>query len=558
DELRAHGHQFRTGSDSEVLAHAYDAWDLDFLDRLDGMFAFALWDEARGRLVLARDRLGEKPLYHAAAGGLLLFASELSALRSHPACPDTLDPMALSAYLALEYVPAPRTMLEGVEKLEPATALILENGAVRCHRYWSLVPRSSRTDYRTAVAELRTHLADAVRSRLVSDVPAGVFLSGGLDSSVVAALAAREGRVETFSIGFTEASFDESSYARDVAKHIGSQHHEHILRADDMVGLVPRLPEMLDEPLGDASILPTHVLSRFARERVTVALGGDGGDELFAGYPMHQAQRIAPLLRQLPGPAHALMRGALDLLPASARNFSFGFKARTLLSGSAYGPPENHARWMASFSPEWQQQLLTPEIRRLGGDGAGAFTAIEAAWQRTTGWPMLGRVSLLDLYTYLPNDILTKVDRASMAVALEVRAPFLARDVVEFAAALPDQYRMRALQGKRILRDAARDLLPERILRRRKKGFGIPVAAWLRTSLRPLLLEVLSPGPLRDAGLFRPQFVEHLVREHLSGRRDHRKPLWTLLVFELWRRHAGTPRLPPPAPASVPARARRG
>ncbi len=537
-ELDARGHAFRTGSDSEVVAHAYDAWGLDFLDRLDGMFAFALWDGERRRLLLARDRLGEKPLYHASAGGLLLFASELTALRAHPACPDTIDEEALSAYLALEYVPAPATILAGVRKLEPATALLLEDGRARIHRYWELRPPSSAPPpYEDAVTELRRRLEGAVRSRLVSDVPVGVFLSGGLDSSVIAALAVRERSLDTFSIAFTEASFDESTFAREVARHIGSRHHEQVLRGDEMIDLVPHLPSILDEPIGDASIVPTHALSRFARERVTVALGGDGGDELFAGYPMHQAHRVAPWLRRVPGVAHRTAAGLASLPRPSERNFSLGFRVRTLMRGSSWPPPENHGRWMASFSPEEQERLLTPETWAAAGGGHSAFAALHRAWERTTGWPPLTRTGLLDLYTYLPNDILTKVDRASMAVALEVRAPYLARAVVEFAATLPDAYRMRGLQGKRILRDVARDLLPASILRRPKKGFGIPVAAWLRGPLRTLLQDTLEPAGIRAAGLFDATVVHQLVGEHLSRRRDHRKPLWTLLVFELWRRH---------------------
>lgn len=535
-KLRAQGHVFRTSSDSEVVAQAYDAWGLDFLERLDGMFALALWDGARRRLILARDRIGEKPLFHAVLDGVLLFGSELSALRAHSSCPCDIDADALSTYLALEYVPAPRTILRGIEKLEPGTALILEEGTVRLHRYWTLRPSTSTASYAEAVDTLRHLLTRAVESRLVSDVPVGVFLSGGLDSSLVAACAARAGQVDTFSIGFREGSFDESAHARRVAEHIRSTHHELILHADDMLDLVPRLPTILDEPLGDASILPTFVLSRFARERVTVALGGDGGDELFAGYPMHQAHRIAPWVRLLPSPIHAAARTLVDLLPASERNFSFGFKLRTFLSGSAYEPPENHGRWMASFPPEAQHGLLSRDVRESAGNECSGFIALEEAWERTSGWPPIGRAALLDLYTYLPNDVLTKVDRASMAVALEVRAPFLARDVVEFAFSLPDSYRMRGLRGKRILRDAARGVLPESIIRRPKKGFGIPVAAWLRTSLRPLLLDILDSRSLRDTGLFEPAYVERLVQEHLSGRKDHRKPLWTLLVFELWRR----------------------
>jgi asparagine synthase (glutamine-hydrolysing) len=538
-ELRMRGHRFATASDAEVAAHAYDAYGVDFLERLDGMFALALWDGARRRLVLARDRMGEKPLYHTVADGQLIFASELSAILAHPAVDGSIDPRALSAYLALEYVPAPATMVRGVSKLEPGTALVLEDGRIEQRRWWRLKPRVAEPvpPYDDAVRELRAKLEHAVRSRLVSDVPLGIFLSGGIDSSAVAALAAREGALETFSIGFEEGSFDESRHARAVAARIGSHHHERIVRAAEMPDLVPRLGALLDEPIGDASILPTSALSRFARERVTVALGGDGGDELFAGYPMHQAQRVARPFRALPDGARSLLGAVSRRMPVSHRNFALGFKVNTFLRGAGERPPLNHALWMSSFSPAEQRALLTTDALAAAAEGKGAFRAMLDAWSQSAGQPPLARASHLDALTYLPNDILMKVDRASMAVALEVRAPFLARDVVEFAFSLPDEYRMKRLRGKRILRDAVRDLVPETVLRRGKKGFGMPVAAWLNGPLRPLAHDVLSPERLNAAGLFRPEHVERLLREHHEGRFDHRKPLWTLLVFELWREH---------------------
>jgi asparagine synthase (glutamine-hydrolysing) len=543
-ELEARGSRFRTASDSEVAAHAYDTWGLDFLDRLDGMFALAIWDGVQRRLVLARDRMGEKPLFHATVDGLLLFASELSSILAHPAVTHDIDPTALREYLTLEYVPAPRSLIRGVHKLEPASALILENGTVRDHRYWSIDmrPPSRAIAYEDAVAELRAKLETAVYSRLVSDVPLGIFLSGGIDSSTVAALAARHGALETFAIGFDEPSFDESTHARAVAAHIGSRHHEHVVRSHEMPDIVPRLGSILDEPIGDASILPTVVLSRFARERVTVALGGDGGDELFAGYPMHQAHRVAAAARALPTVA---IRGAANVvrrLPVTHGNFTFAFKAATFLRGAAAEPPVNHALWMSSFPPSAHSDILTDDMM-AGAQGNDPLDAFHRRWLESAGAPLLARATHLDATTYLPNDILTKVDRASMSVALEVRAPFLARDIVEFAFSLPDSYRMRGLRGKRILRDAVRDLLPPAIIRRPKKGFGMPVGAWLNGSLRDLTNDLLAPAAVRDAGFFRPSAIARLLDEHHRHVADHRKPLWTLLMFELWRRAQVTSRL---------------
>jgi asparagine synthase (glutamine-hydrolysing) len=548
EQLSQSGHRFRTHSDTEVAAHAYDRWGLDFLDRLDGMFALALWDARRRRLVLARDRMGEKPLYYAIADGFLVFASELTSLRAYSGIRSDLDLRSLSQYLALEYVPAPNTILRGVQKLEPGQALVLEDGKTRLFTYWQLDGRRTieKLDYGEAVTRLRTLLDDAVKSRLVSDVPLGVFLSGGIDSSTIAALAARHGALDTFAIGFREPTFDESQHALRVAAHIGSRHRDRLLRAEEMPNLVPRLPMILDEPLGDASIIPTTLLSSFAREHVTVALGGDGGDELFAGYPMHQAHRLARYARIAPGPMRALMQQGVRALPMRHTNFSLRFKAEIFLKGAVLPPPLNHAQWMSSFTPEHQRQLLTPEVWMELGREFDPFEPIQQAWQRTAGAPLLGRATMLDALTYLPNDILMKVDRASMHVGLEVRAPFLARAVTEFAYSLPDAFRMKWLTGKRLIRDAVRDLLPREILHRPKKGFGIPVAAWLNGPLRPLVNDLLASDSIGQSGLFRAEHVHRLVREHAEGRADHRKPLWTLLVFELWRRHHLRNRKPEP------------
>lgn len=541
-ELERLGSRFRTASDSEIVAHAYDVWGLDALDRFDGMFALAIWDEAERTLLLARDRMGEKPLFWTVADGLLVFGSELSALLAHPAVQPAIDAAALSEYLALDYVPAPRCLVRGVNKLEPGTALVLAGGSVRTHRYWSIdpLPAASPERYDVSVRTLRRLLDDAVATRLVSDVPLGVFLSGGLDSSTVAALAARHGALDTFSIGFDEASFDESAHARAVAAHIGSRHHERVVRGTEMPELVPALGSMLDEPIGDASILPTWVLSSFAREHVTVALGGDGGDELFAGYPMHQAHRLAGAVRAMPAPALAAAQWSAARLPVSHANFAFGFKATTFLRGAAHPPPVNHGMWLASFTPADLSTLLLPELRAAAGTH-DPFTALHDAWAASDGAPLLARATHLDATTYLPNDILTKVDRASMAVSLEVRAPLLARSIVEFAFDLPDAYRMRGLTGKRILRDAARELLPAVIIDRPKKGFGMPVAAWLNGPLAPLVDDMLGEDAIRAGGLFDPAAVRRMLDQHRRRERDLRKPLWTLLVFELWR----TAHIPP-------------
>jgi asparagine synthase (glutamine-hydrolysing) len=533
-ELADGGAVFRTKSDSEVVAHAFDRWGAACLDRLDGMFALAVWDGAERRLLLARDRMGEKPLFYCVRAGLLLFASELTALLAHPAVEANIDACALREYLTLEYVPAPRSLIRGVHKLEPGTCLTLAGGAIALNRYWAPVPRPAAEPlpYRQAVAGLRQRLEQAVTSRLMSDVPLGVFLSGGIDSSTVAALAARHGPIDTFSIGFQDPSFDESSYAALVARHIGSRHHERRLEAHEMPDLVPRLGSLLDEPIGDASIVPTALLSRFAREHVTVALGGDGGDELFGGYPMHQAERVARVMHRLPRPVLAAAATAADRLPVAHGNFSFGFRARTFLHGLTSAPQRQHATWMSSFEPDAHDALLVPELAAAARE-CNPFRAFDEVWDQSAGAPPLARACHLDARLYLPNDVLVKVDRASMSVGLEVRAPLLAAAVVEFAFALPDAYRMRRLTGKRILRDAVRDLLPAEILRRPKKGFGIPVAAWIAEPLRELVHDTLRSRSAAE--FFRPAAVEKLLSEHERRVRDHRKPIWTLLALLLWR-----------------------
>jgi asparagine synthase (glutamine-hydrolysing) len=542
-ELEGHGHRFRTRSDTEVAARAYDQWGVDFLERLEGMFALAVWDGDNHRLVLARDRLGEKPLFYTIAGGALIFASELTSVCEHPLVSKSIDMEALSAYLALEYVPAPRSIIQGVCKLRPGTALTLEGGEQKLEHYWRLSPRPFLEPTISDAAQwLRDRLDAATRSSLVSDVPLGVFLSGGLDSSVVAALAARHGAVKTFSIGFREKSFDERPYARRVAQKIGAEHHELVLEGTEMPDLVPSIGAMLDEPLADASLVPTTLLSRFARRHVTVALGGDGGDELFGGYPMYQAHQIAFLGRRIPaGIARLLDAMAAGGRAVSHRNFSTGFKIRTFLRGARLDPPYNHVAWMSSWLPDEQESLLTDTVWESAARGCLALTSIEDAWAASEGTEIGVRARYLDTVGYLPGDILTKVDRASMSVGLEVRAPFLARPVVELAFALPQGYHMRRLTGKRLVREAFSDILPPEVLTRPKKGFGVPVGRWLNGPLREMTDDLLSASALRSAGLFRPSEVRRRLDEHRAGVRDHRKPLWTLMVFELWRRSAVLP-----------------
>jgi asparagine synthase (glutamine-hydrolysing) len=548
-DLQARGHTFRSCGDTEVLVHGYEEWGDELLPGLDGMFAFAIWDAKRRRLLAARDRMGKKPFYFASiaragAPPLFAFASELKALLTVPGFERSIDPEALCRYLVHEYVPPPHSIFRGARKLAAGERLRLDfqgGGACepRIDHYWELSfahePRELHDD--DAAAQLREHLLRSVRRRLVADVPVGIFLSGGIDSSTVAVFAAEAagaGNVHTFSVGFSEGSFDESSHARRVADFLGTHHREERLDARALLDILPAVGDFLDEPFADASVVPTYLLSRFARRHVTVALGGDGGDELFAGYQTFLAEAWGRLfLDRTPAALQAALAAAARLLPARSDYFSLDFKVNQFLQGGNLPGPRRHQRWLASFLPEQLPSLLRADLARaLPGDPLAAVDARARSGPACTAWDRL-----LDFYArfYLPDDINTKVDRASSAVGLEVRAPFLDTALVDFACRLPAHMRLRWRSPKFILKHAMRGRLPKAILGRRKQGFAVPVARWMREDLAPALRDELAPEKLRREGCFNPTFVERLLGEHLSGRRDWRKALWTLFVFERWR-----------------------
>jgi asparagine synthase (glutamine-hydrolysing) len=555
-DLQARGHVFRSQGDTEVLVHGYEEWGDEVVARVDGMFAFALWDARKRRLLAARDRMGKKPLYfariaRAGAPPLFAFASELKALLRVPGFDRGIDHEALGRYLVHEYVPPPHTIFRGARKLGAGQRLRLDIGGdgtsqPRVDRYWDLPfaeqPRVVNDD--EAASDLRGLLLSAVRRRLVADVPVGIFLSGGIDSSSVAALAAElagPANVRTFSIGFSDASFDESSHARRVARHLGTHHSEERLDARALLDVLPRVVDFLDEPLADASIVPTYLLSAFTRQHVTVALGGDGGDELFAGYQTFLAEAWGRLyFDHTPAAVRRLVETAARLLPARTGYFSLDFKVNQFLQGGNVPGPRRHQRWMASFLPEQFPALLAPTLRH-----AAACDPLAAVDLRAQDGPARTAADrLMDYYAhfYLSGDVNTKVDRASGAVGLEVRAPFLDTALVEFACRLPPDQRLRGRTPKYILKRAMRGRLPDDILDRKKQGFAVPVARWMRTDLATALRDELAPDKLRREGLFDPGFVQGLVGDHLSGRRDRRKALWTLFMFERWLGRWGGPR----------------
>lgn len=539
DELEKRGHAFRTASDTEVLPHLYEEYGQEMVQHLNGMFALALWDDKRRRLFIARDRFGEKPLYWGIFDQTLLFASEPKVLLAHPSVKADLNLDALRQYLSFDYVPAPLSIYKGINKLPAAHWLMLENGQVTVERYWKLSYKTGQPapSVPDAAFHLRELLADSVRLRLVSDVPLGVLLSGGIDSSMVAALAvlaAGSETVKTFSIGFAESSFDESQYARRVAKFLGTDHHEERFAASLAANLVADIGAWMDEPLADPSLVPTYLLSRFTRKHVTVALGGDGGDEIFAGYPMYFGHRMARAYLTLPRfVRQGLVEPAVNLLPVKTKNLSFDYRARRFVTASHYDEVGRHHVWFGSFTPADQEALLTEQVREAS-DG-DIYRDARRIFDECDSDDSTERAQCLDTNLYLAEGILTKVDRASMAVSLEVRAPYLDLRVAEYAASLPPRYKLHGYTSKYILKRAAKGLVPPFVWRRGKKGFGVPIAKWLKNELRPLAHDLLAPGRIRQSGLFNPQFVAQLLEEHDRGVANHRKLLWTLLSFELWR-----------------------
>jgi asparagine synthase (glutamine-hydrolysing) len=531
-QLAAMGHVFRTDhSDTEVLVHGYEAWGDDLPRRLNGMFAFAIYDRARRRIFIARDRFGKKPLYYWCAPGLFAFASELTSLVKHPGVERRLDRTSLAKLFGYGFIPSPRSLYEGVKRLEGGHHLTFDldsPGNVRIGKYWEFsieppqrVPADPEGEWGE---ELRHLLSQAVKRRLMSDVPLGVFLSGGIDSSTVLAYASEPGsahRVQTFSIGFREPSFDESEPARAVAKHFGSDHHEELLSIERARDLVPVVLGKLDEPFGDPSIVPTYQLCGFARRSVTVALGGDGGDELFAGYDPIKALAPAHWYRTL---VPAWMRGGVrklaELLPVSDANMSLDFRIKRGLRGAHYSSE--------LWNPTWLGPLEAKDVAELLGEPIAVEDLYSEAihiWESSRATHVVDKT--LEFYTrlYLPDDILVKADRASMMNSLEVRSPFLDQDVVDFARRIPHEYKYRNGMTKYILKSALKGVVPDWVLQRRKKGFGIPLTRWLRTWN--------DDGLGRASALVRnPAWTAARLAEHKAGARDNRLALWCLLALE--------------------------
>jgi len=536
DRLEKLGHTFYTNSDTEAIVHAYDRYGVDCPKHLRGMFAFAIWDTRAQALFLARDRVGKKPLLYAQINGQFVFASEFSALLLHPDINREIDPAALDKYLSFMCVPAPLTAFRSIRKLEPGHSLRWRNGNVTIERYWQ--PDFSRKlDISEEEAGERAVdiLREAVRVRLMSEVPLGAFLSGGIDSSTVVALMseASSERVKTFSIGFEEQDFSELHHARRVAEHVGADHSEFIVRPDAME-VLPLLVEHYGEPYADSSAIPTYYVARETRKHVTVALNGDGGDEAFAGYERYAAMQLAERYHRLPALLReSLIEQAVGLLPSSEMRRSRVRDAKRFLKAASLPKVERYLRWVSAFDAEQKLAIYSDEFRHQT-DSAAAKHLLEPWFAHANGSGIVDAALLTDIMTYLPNDLLVKVDIATMAVSLEARSPFLDHHVIEFAASLPEKLKLRGLTTKYLLKRVLRRLLPPEILNRRKMGFGVPIGHWFRGTLQPFMRQKLLSDKALGRNLFQPGVVRHLIDQHTEGEKDNSAQLWTLLMLELW------------------------
>ncbi len=537
--LEADGFALRTACDTEVLIHLYLRDGPRFLSDLRGMFAIALWDRRRRLLLLARDRFGIKPLYYSSLAGRLSFASELKALLEDPELPREVDRDALHSFLAFNSIPAPQTIFGSARKLPAGHLLTCSESGVHLERFARPAPVArgqTASGSREALAqELRERLLDSVRAHLLADVPVGVLLSGGVDSSVLTALASSlcPEPIKTFSIGFRERSFDELHLARQVARRCRTDHHELVLRPD-VAHLLPKLVAAFDEPFADSSALPTYLVCALAAEHVKVVLSGEGGDELFGGYETYAADQLAYTADRIaPGIGRSAARLAplVGLLPSASTRVSLDYRAKRFTAAAALPPLERHHGFKEIFSSEERSALLRERWRDPGSDPLAPW---RARFAETEGAPMLARLQDVDLGVYLVDDLLVKTDRMSMIHGLEARVPFLDPVVAELALALPTHHKVLALSKKRLLRRAAAPLLPQAVLRARKRGFSIPAAAWLRGELEPLARQLLARERIASQGFFEPTVVTGLLEQHLARRVDRSRQLWGLMCFSLW------------------------
>jgi asparagine synthase (glutamine-hydrolysing) len=533
--LEQRGHLFKTQADTEVIVHAYEEYGPECVILFNGMFAFALWDARARRLVLARDRLGIKPLYYWCGPDRLVFASELKAMMLHPQVPRQVDLEALDLFLTLEYIPAPRTIYGGVVKLLPGHLLVVEDGKLKVTQYWDVPYRPVNQSQAECGEMLAGLIKEAVHLRLISDVQLGAFLSGGIDSSAIVGYMSQglSEPVRTFAIGFEDETYDELPWAEMVAKHFGTRHNVEVLKSDQPE-LAERLVAQFDEPFGDTSIFPTYLVSRLASRQVKVALSGDGGDELFAGYDTYLAERLDRYYGRLPRPLRqqALPKFAGWLPPQAAKKGMIN-RVKRMVEGGALDPSLHHARWMIFLNSDEKNSLYTSDLRTTLSDHL-ATELLRTYFEKARSFDRLAQQQYVDIKTYLADDILTKVDRMSMAVSVEARVPLLDYHIVEFALNLPPSMKLNGVRTKSILRQALKGMVPQPVLEKPKEGFSAPMKRWLGTSFRSMMLDLLSRDSLRKHGYFDDQVVATWIQEHLEGRVNHSHHLWPLMVFEMW------------------------
>jgi asparagine synthase (glutamine-hydrolysing) len=540
-ELRAdldkRGHKFYTNSDTEAIVHLYDEFGEGCLEYLRGMFAFAIWDDKDKSLFIARDRVGKKPLlYSHQPNGDLIFGSEFRAVLEHPSVGRDVDMGAIDSYLTYLCVPAPETAFKSIRKLEPGHWLRWKDGQIETRRYW--LPDFSKKlqiSEEEAIEETTRLVREATRMRMIAEVPLGAFLSGGVDSSTVVALMAQESErpVKTFSIGFEEQDFSELKYARRVAEHVGAEYNEFIVKPNALE-ILPTLVDHYGEPYADSSAIPTYYVARETRKHVTVALNGDGGDESFAGYERHAAMLIAEKYARLPSVLRKVfVEAPISVLPTSEIKRSRVRDVKRFLRAANLPKTERYFRWMSTFDRQTKEEIYTPEFA-AAVNSINASRYLDGWFVKANGSGMLDATLFSDLMTYLPNDLLVKVDIASMACSLEARSPFLDHKVIEFAASLPESLKMQRFKTKSLLKKVAARLVPPEVVYRRKMGFGVPVGKWFRGEMRSFVSDVLLSETALDRGIIRREAIKRYVNEHTNGERDHQFQIWTLLMLELW------------------------
>ncbi len=529
-DLISKGHRFYTNSDTEVIVHQYEEEGENCFKKLNGMFALAIWDARQETLILARDRYGQKPLYWSKINNTLIFASEMKSILAHPLIVKELNHLSVHQYFSFDYVPQPFTIFKNIYKLENGSILIFKNNKVDIKKFYEIKVDEKEIDFKSASIDLEELLEDSIKKRLIADVPLGIFLSGGIDSSTIAYFAKKQKKnIKTFSIGFKEKTFDESIYAKQVAGLLKTKHYHREFEPKDLLRIIPEVIEKLDEPFGDPSILPTYLLSKFTREKVKVALGGDGGDELLMGYPNHQVQKIIYLLKLHKLKLKGGWAGILEkLLPVSNKNLTFSYKAKRY--GHSFGFPGlyrdflNIGGYFKKIEDLFKFKINSEELFNFADDFLEDYR----------GKNYLEEINLLFSKYYLQDDILFKADRAGMYNSLEIRTPFLDFRLADFINSLPLDYKLRGLETKYILKKLMEDKLPKNVIYRKKKGFGVPLTKWLKEDLRDYMLKTLSQKEIDKFGLINYQMVEKLIQGHIKNKRDNRKILWNLIIFQNW------------------------